>query len=73
MKEELLTVKETAEVLKCGLNYVYELINKGLLPCMKLGHIKIRRSSLDEFILKYSNMDLSNLDDIKEIEVYNNG
>jgi excisionase family DNA binding protein len=71
--EELLTVKEASKVLKCGLPYLYKIINAGLLPYMKLGHIKIRRSAIDEFILKYENMDLSNLDDITPLKGENYG
>ena len=73
MNEEVLTVKETSKVLKCGVNYVYELIKKGLLPHMKFGHIKIRRSAIDEFILKYENIDLSNLDNIKPLKEVRHG
>ncbi len=64
MNEELLTVKDAAKILKCGVNYVYKLTENGLLPYMVIGHRKIRRSSLDEFISKYENMDLTDFNNI---------
>lgn len=67
MSEELLTIKEVAKVLKCSIPYAYKLTDKGFLPHIKLGHKRVRRSAVDEFILKYENMDLSNLDSIQDI------
>ena len=63
----LYTVKETASVLGCNVHLVYDLINKGLLPAMKLGSLKIRLSSLEEFLDKYDGKDLTNLDNIVEL------
>ncbi|MDO4173937.1 MAG: helix-turn-helix domain-containing protein [Eubacteriales bacterium] len=59
MEDTLLTVKEVSRVLKTNINYVYKLIRTGLLPVLKLGSYKIRRSSLDEFLKKYEGYDLS--------------
>ena len=68
-KEEklLYTVKETASILGCNIHLVYDLINKGLLPAMKLGSLKIRLTSIEEFLVKYDGMDLTNLDNIVEL------
>ena len=68
-KEEklLYTVKETASILGCNIHLVYDLINKGLLPAMKLGSLKIRLTSIEEFLEKYDGMDLTNLDNIIEL------
>ena len=46
----LLTVKETAEILKTNRNYVYTLIKENKLPAKKIGSIKIRKEDLEEFI-----------------------
>ena len=42
------TVKEIAKILHTSPNYVYKLIDKGYLPAIKLGSIKILKSSLDK-------------------------
>ena len=68
MEEVLYTVKETAKLLKTNTNYIYDLINKGLLPALKLGSFKIRKSSLLEFLSTYEGQDLTNLNNIKELE-----
>ena len=67
MNEELLTIKEVARVLNCGIPYVYKLTDNGLLPYIKLGHKRVRRSAVNEFILKYENKDLSDLNNIQDI------
>ena len=64
---KIYTVKETAEILKCNVNRVYELIDLGLLTAMKLGRIKITEQSLNEFLENYDGMDLSDPKDIKKI------
>lgn len=67
MEEMLYTVKETSKILKTNTDYVYALIKKGYLRCLKLGSYKIRKSTLEEFLAKYDGHDLTNLDEIKEI------
>lgn len=57
--EMVYTVKEVAEILRCGRNFVYELINTGQLRCLKLGAIKIRKSTLEEFLAKWEGYDLT--------------
>ena len=57
--EMLYTVAEVAELLKCGTNLVYKLINTGQLKCLKLGHIKIRKSTLEEFLSNYEGYDMT--------------
>lgn len=64
----LYTVKETALVLGVNIHFVYSLIHKGLLPALKLGSLKVRKSTIEEFIEKYEGMDLSNLDNIMELK-----
>lgn len=63
----LYSVKETAATLGCNVHLVYNLINKGLLPAMRLGSLKIRASSLIEFLAKYDGKDLSDLNNIVEL------
>ena len=46
------TIKEVAELLKVNKNYVYALINKGLLRSTKLGCRKVTRKVLIEFLEK---------------------
>ena len=38
-----------------------------ILPALKLGSLKVRKTVLIEFTEKYEGMDLSDLDNIKEI------
>lgn len=68
MEDVLYTVKEVSELLKTNTNYVYELIKKGMLPALKLGSFKIRKSALLEFLSKYEGQDLTDLNNIKELE-----
>lgn len=72
MEDILYTVSETAKLLKTNPNYIYELIRRGLLPALKLGSLKIRKTSLIEFLKKYEGQDLTNLSNIKELEILQN-
>lgn len=67
--DELLTVKEVAKLLKVNTDKVYELIRKGCIPALKLGSLKIPPWSLKEFINNNVGKDLSDLDNIKNMEV----
>lgn len=67
MEEILYTVKETSKILKTNPAYVYSLINEGLLPVLKLGSYKIRKTSLTEFLAKYEGKDLTDPKDIKDL------
>lgn len=69
MEDILYTVSETAKLLKTNQNYVYELIKQGFLPALKLGSFKIRKTTLNSFLEKYEGQDLTNLKNIKELEV----
>lgn len=69
MEEVLYTVTEVSKLLKTNSTYVYELIKKGLLPALKLGSYKIRKSSLLEFLEKNEGMDLTDLNCIKELQL----
>lgn len=69
MEDILYTVSETAKLLKTNQNYVYELIKQGFLPALKLGSFKIRKTTLNSFLKKYEGQDLTDLKNIKELEV----
>lgn len=69
MEDVLYTVKETSKILKTNTDYVYSLIKKGYLRCLKLGSYKIRKSTIEEFLAKYEGFDLSDLDNVKELDI----
>ena len=61
------TVKEVAKMLHSSPNYIYELINKGYLPAIKLGSVKILKSSLEKFLIQNEGKDLSDTNRIKSL------
>lgn len=65
----LYTVKEVSNVLGVNVHLIYRLIKKGILPAIKLGGLKVKKESLEEFVNKYEGMDLSNLDNITELNI----
>lgn len=67
-KEMLYTVKEAAQILKTNVNYVHELRKNGLLPFLKLGSYKVRRSALEDFLAKYEGFDLTIPSEIKPLD-----
>lgn len=71
MEDVLYTVSETAKLLKTNPNYIYDLIKKGLLPALKLGSLKIRKTALIEFLSEYEGKDLTDLNDIQDIQINN--
>lgn len=68
MPDVIYTVSETAKLLKTNSNYVYSLIRLGYLPALKLGSMKVRKEAIDEFLKKYEGKDLTDLENIKELE-----
>lgn len=72
MEDMLYTVKETAKILKTNTDYVYSLIKKGKLRCLKLGSYKIRKTTLEKFLLQYEGYDLSDLENIVPLETLQN-
>ena len=63
------TVKEVSEIIHTNPSYVYSLIKSGLLPALKLGSYKIRKSALLNFLENNEGKDLTNPFDIKPISV----
>ena len=62
------TVKEVAKMLHCSPNFIYELIESGYLPAIKLGSIKILKTSLEQFLINNQGKDFSNLNNITELK-----
>ncbi len=70
MDERLIyTVQEVASILHSSPNYIYELIRKGYLPAIKLGSLKVLKSTLERFLMQNEGKDLSDLNDIKKIVI----
>lgn len=73
MNEKIIfTVKEVAEMLHSSPNYIYSLIEKGYLPAIKLGSIKVLKSSLEKFLIENEGNDLSDINNIKKINIISN-
>jgi len=69
LEDYLLSVAETAKRLgvASNRNFVYELIEKGLLKSIKLKSLKVRNSEINRFLEWAEGKDLSNLNNIKEL------
>ena len=69
MAEDMLyTVPEVAKILKCNVDYVYKLQKAGLLRLMKIGRLKCRKTTLEQFLAKYDGCDISDPFSIKKME-----
>lgn len=74
MEEKLIyTVQEVAKLLHSSPNYIYILINNGYLPAIKLGSIKILKSTLEKFLIENEGNDLSNINNIVKLNRVNKG
>ena len=63
------TVKEVATLLHSSPNYIYQLIEKGFLPALKLGSVKILKSSLQKFLIDNEGFDLSDINNVKKLSI----
>ena len=63
------TVQEVATLLHSSPNYIYALIEKGFLPAIKLGSIKILKSSLENFLTNNEGQDLSDINNVKVLSI----
>lgn len=63
------TVQEVAALLHSSPNYIYTLIEKGFLPALKLGSIKILKSSLEKFLIDNEGQDLSDINNVKKLNL----
>ena len=70
MDERLIyTVQEVASVLHSSPNYIYELIRKGYLPAIKLGSLKVLKTTLERFLIQNEGKDLSDLNNIRKVVI----
>lgn len=69
MEDMVLTVQEVADILKTNVDYVYKLHRAGILKFLKVGRLKCRRKTLEEFLEKYDGMDVTDPFNIKEVGV----
>lgn len=68
MEDMLYTVQEVAEILKTNVDYVYKLQKAGIIRFIKIGRLKCRKSTLEEFLEKFDGQDISdpfNVQDLK--------
>lgn len=74
IKEEQIvySAQEVAKILHSSPNYIYELVKKGKLKAVKLKSIKILKSTLEDFLKENEGNDLSDIDNIRKISVYEN-
>lgn len=74
LQEEKLvySAQEVARILQSSPNYIYELIEKGKLKAIKLKSFKIRKTAVEEFLQENEGNDLSDIDNIKKIVIYEN-
>lgn len=68
MEDLLYTVEESAKLLKTDKPTIRKLIANGYLKALKLGRLKIRAVELIRFTEWAEGKDLTDLNDVKEIE-----
>ena len=68
MEEMLYTVPEVAQILKTNVDQVYKLQRAGILRFMKIGRLKCRKSTLEQFLEKYDGCDISDPFNVQKIE-----
>lgn len=68
MEDMLYTVPEVAEILKTNVDFVYKLQRAGKLRFMKIGRLKCRKSTLEEFLETYDGCDISDPFNIQRLE-----
>lgn len=68
MEDMLYTVPEVAQILKTNVDFVYKLQKAGLIRFMKIGRLKCRKKSLEEFLEKYDGCDISDPFHIKFVD-----
>ena len=68
MEDMLYTVPEVAEILKTNVDQVYKLQKSGILRFLKIGRLKCRKSTLEEFLQKYEGYDISDPFNIQRLE-----
>ena len=61
------SVKEISQILHTNAALIYRFIELGLLPAIKLGSLRVRKQALDQFLVDYEGLDLSNPEEIRRI------
>jgi excisionase family DNA binding protein len=69
MDVEVYTVLEVSRKLRVNKNYVYDLINSGLLKARRVGSLKVSHLELADFIRRTEGKDLSDFKDIKDLDL----
>ncbi len=68
MEDILYTADEVSKLIKSNVDYVHKLRKAGLLPFLKLGSYKCRRTALLQFLKQYEGMDLTDPFNVKRLE-----
>lgn len=68
MEDILYTVPEVAKLLKTSQGLVYKLINTKKLKALKLGALKVRRTTILKFLEDYEGYDVSDPNNITELD-----
>lgn len=69
INDMLYTVKEVAKIIKTSPPYVYSLIKSNKLPSLKLGSLKVRKTTLENFLEQYEGYDLTDPYNIKPLNL----
>lgn len=71
MNETMIYIaQEVAKIIHTSPNYVYKLIEKGYLPAIKLGSIKVLKVTLEQFLIENQGKDFTNLDSITRLDLF---
>jgi excisionase family DNA binding protein len=73
MEDMVFNVTEVSKLIKTNPAYVYRLINSGQLKALKLGSMKVRKSTLEQFLAQNEGMDLTDPFEVKKMELYGDG
>ncbi|MDR0676594.1 MAG: helix-turn-helix domain-containing protein [Elusimicrobiota bacterium] len=66
--EEVYTVQQVAKKLQTNIAYIHQLRKAGLLQFLKLGQYKCLSSTLEKFLKKYEEYDLTSPKKIKKLD-----
>ena len=68
MEDLLYTVKQASKLLQTDEPTIRNLINKGFMKALKLGRLKVRKVELERFLEWAEGKDLSDLQNVRELE-----
>lgn len=72
MEDKLYTVSQASKEFGIPKWRIYELINAGLISGIKIGGMKVRRSSMFKFFEDYENKDVTDPYNVKDIKKESN-